>query len=68
TAECGMTPMDYMRQRRLRKARRLIGQTVLPMGEVAAQVGYSAQRAFEGAMRRAFGGTPLAGRRESGEN
>lgn len=68
TTECGMTPMDYIRQRRLLKARRLIVQTVLPMGEIAAQVGYSSQSAFSAAMLRAFGCTPLALRRESGDN
>ena len=68
TAECGMTPMDYIRQRRLLKARRLIVQTVLPMGEIAAQVGYSSQSAFSAAMLRAFGCTPLALRREPGDN
>lgn len=68
TAECGMTPMDYIRQRRLLKARRLVVQTLLPMGEIAAQVGYSSQSAFSAAMLRAFGCTPLALRRESGDN
>jgi AraC-like DNA-binding protein len=67
-AECAMTPMDYMRQRRLLKARQLVEQTVLPMGEIAARVGYSSQSAFSAAMLRAFGCTPLALRRESGDN
>ncbi|WP_406819507.1 AraC family transcriptional regulator [Pseudomonas sp. KnCO4] len=67
-AECGMTPMEYVRQRRLLKARRLVLQTLLPMGEIAAQVGYSSQSAFSAAMLRAFGCTPLALRRESGDN
>jgi len=67
-AECAMTPMDYMRQRRLLKARHLVEQTVLPMGEIAARVGYSSQSAFSAAMLRAFGCTPLALRRESGDN
>lgn len=68
SAECGMTPMDYIRQRRLLKARRLVKQTLLPMGEIAAQVGYSSQSAFSAAMLRAFGCPPLAMRRESGDN
>ena len=67
-AECGMTPMDYIRQRRLLKARRLVTHTLLPMGEIAAQVGYNSQSAFSAAMLRAFGCTPLALRREPGDN
>ena len=63
-----MTPMDYIRQRRLLKARQLIVLTSLPMGEIAAQVGYSSQSAFSAAILRAFGLTPLALRRESGDN
>ena len=66
TAECAMTPMDYVRQRRLLMARRLLTQTLLPMGEIAAQVGYASQSAFSAAMLRAFGCTPGALRRESG--
>lgn len=66
--ECAMTPMDYIRQRRLLKARQLVTRTRLPMGEIAAQVGYSSQSAFSAAMLRAFGCSPLALRRESGDN
>ncbi|MFK0314142.1 AraC family transcriptional regulator [Pseudomonas sp. NPDC090233] len=66
-AECAMTPMDYIRQRRLLKARQLVIQTLLPMGEIAAQVGYGSQSAFSAAMLRAFGCSPGALRRESGD-
>ena len=67
SAETGMTPMDYIRQRRLLKARQLVTQTLLPMGEIAAQVGYESQSAFSAAMLRAFGCTPMALRREPGD-
>ncbi|MNN56702.1 Exoenzyme S synthesis regulatory protein ExsA [compost metagenome] len=67
TAECGMTPMDYIRQRRLLKARELVSRTLLPMGEIAARVGYSSQSAFSAAMLRAFGCTPGTLRRASGD-
>ncbi|MBC3501681.1 helix-turn-helix transcriptional regulator [Pseudomonas sp. SWRI59] len=67
-AECAMTPMDYIRKRRLLKARQLVERTLLPLGEIAAQVGYSSQSAFSAAMLRAFGCTPLALRRASGDN
>ncbi|AXM98469.1 AraC family transcriptional regulator [Pseudomonas plecoglossicida] len=66
--ECGMTPMEYIRQRRLLKARRLLRETALPVGEVAVQVGYSSQSAFSAAILRAFGCTPRVLRRESGDN
>ncbi|MGF6392354.1 AraC family transcriptional regulator [Pseudomonas plecoglossicida] len=66
--ECGMTPMDYIRQRRLLKARRLLRETALPVGEVAVLVGYSSQSAFSAAILRAFGCTPRVLRRESGDN
>lgn len=67
-SEAGMTPMDYIRQQRLLKARRLLVETRLPVGEVAAQVGYGSQSAFSAAVMRAFGCTPLALRREAGDN
>lgn len=67
-SECAMTPMDYIRQRRLLKARRLLQQTGLPIGEIAAQVGYSSQSAFSAAMRRDFGRSPMALRREPDDN
>lgn len=67
-SETGMTPMDYIRQRRLLMARRLLRDTPLPVGEVAAQVGYGSQSAFSAAVLRTFGCTPLALRRESGDN
>lgn len=63
-----MTPMDYIRERRLAMARRLLRETLLPVGEVSARVGYGSQSAFSAAVMRAFGCTPLALRRESGDN
>ncbi|HDS1735735.1 AraC family transcriptional regulator [Pseudomonas sp. BP8] len=67
-AECGLTPMDYIRQRRLLKARQLLRETRLPVGEVAARVGYSSQSAFSAAVLRDFGCSPMALRREPGDN
>ncbi|MDH0647476.1 AraC family transcriptional regulator [Pseudomonas sp. GD03858] len=66
--ETGMTPMDYIRQRRLLMARQLLRESLLPVGEIAARVGYGSQSAFSAAVLRAFGCTPLALRRESGDN
>ena len=67
-SECGQTPMDYARQRRLRHALYLLRQTSLAVGEVASRVGYNSQSAFAAAMLREFGASPRALRRESGDN
>ncbi|MGH8382137.1 AraC family transcriptional regulator [Pseudomonas sp.] len=67
-AEASITPMDYIRQRRLLQARRLLAETDLAIGEIASRVGYSSQSAFCAAMLKAFGRTPRALRRESGDN
>jgi len=66
-AECGQTPMDYIRDRRLHLALDLLRETSLPIGEIASRVGYSSQSAFSAAMLRAFGSTPRTLRRESGD-
>jgi len=67
-AERGITPMDYIRQRRLLRARQLLQGTALPVGEIASRVGYSSQSAFAAAVLKAFGCSPGALRRESGDN
>ncbi|MNE29670.1 Regulatory protein SoxS [compost metagenome] len=67
-AECGVTPMEYVRQRRLLRARQLLRDTCLPIGEIACQVGYSSQSAFAAAMLKAFGRSPGALRRDSADN
>ncbi|MGY4639138.1 AraC family transcriptional regulator [Pseudomonas sp. TE24901] len=61
--ECGQTPMDYIRSRRLQMALKLLRETPLPIGEVADRVGYSSQSAFAAAMLREFGASPGALRR-----
>ena len=66
--ECGQTPMDYIRQRRLHNARTLLCNSHLPIGEIASRVGYSSQSAFAAAMLREFGASPSVLRRESGDN
>ncbi|MDR0277876.1 MAG: AraC family transcriptional regulator [Paucimonas sp.] len=67
-AERGITPMDYLRQRRLLRARQLLQGTALPIGEIASRVGYSSQSAFAAAVLKAFGRSPGVLRRESGDN
>jgi AraC-like DNA-binding protein len=63
-AECAQTPMDYIRSRRLHLAMQMLGETALPIGEVADRVGYSSQSAFSAAMLREFGASPGQLRRE----
>ncbi|SEI24169.1 AraC family transcriptional regulator [Pseudomonas asplenii] len=67
-AECGRTPMDYLRHRRLRLALSLLRESGLPVGEIALRVGYSSQSAFCAAILREFGASPTALRREPGDN
>lgn len=67
-SEVGLTPMQYIRRRRLQHALHLLRTTGLAIGEVAALVGYGSQSAFSAAMQRAFGHSPLALRREPGDN
>ncbi|MDO7895327.1 helix-turn-helix transcriptional regulator [Pseudomonas citrulli] len=57
-AECGQTPMDYIRSRRLHKAVALLRESDLPIGEIAHRVGYSSQSAFAAAVLREFGASP----------
>jgi len=63
-AECGLTPMEYIRSRRLHKAAGLLRDTDLPIGEVAHRVGYSSQSAFAAAVLREFGISPGKLRRQ----
>jgi AraC-like DNA-binding protein len=66
-AECGQTPMDYIRSRRLHKAVGLLRNSALPIGEIACRVGYSSQSAFAAAVLREFGASPGKLRREAGD-
>ncbi len=63
-AETGKTPMDYVRQRRLRLGEHLLRTSAAPVGEIAARVGYHSQSAFTAALVKAFGRTPRQVRRE----
>lgn len=59
-AECGQTPMDYIRSRRLHMAVGLLRDSALPIGEIASRVGYSSQSAFAAAVLREFGVSPAS--------
>ncbi|GAB3374154.1 AraC family transcriptional regulator [Azotobacter armeniacus] len=64
-AETGLTPMEHVRARRLRLGRELLLGSALPVGEIAARVGYASQSAFTAALVRQLGVTPRQLRRES---
>ncbi len=63
--ECGQTPMDYIRSRRLQLALNLLRETPLPIGEIAERVGYTSRSAFAAAMLRELGASPGALRRSA---
>lgn len=58
----GEPPFAYARRLRLRQARRLLGQTSLPVGAVALHVGFESDSAFHRAFREETGMGPLAWR------
>jgi AraC-like DNA-binding protein len=57
-AETGHTPMEHVRALRLQLGRRWLLHSRLPVGEIAARVGYGSQSAFTAALVREFGLTP----------
>ena len=63
-AECGQTPMEYIRSRRLHQAVALLRESDLPIGEIAHRVGYNSQSAFAAAVLREFGASPGKLRRQ----
>lgn len=50
--ELGCSPLEYLRQRRLQRARQLLEHSNLPIGDIAARCGYSSQSAFTQAFSR----------------
>lgn len=52
----GLTPGAYLRQLRVQKSRRLIGQ--MPLAELAQQLGFSDQAHFSREFKRVFGMAP----------
>lgn len=59
----GRTPLDYLTKWRLQKARELLKQRHLPIIEIAEQVGYTSDAAFNRAFKRQFRENPGAVRR-----
>jgi AraC family transcriptional regulator len=56
----GSTPHAYLASLRLERARRLLAETDLSMGEIGARVGYTSQSHFTKVFRAATGLTPKA--------
>ena len=61
--ELAMTPGAYYRHVRLAAARRLIGETNIPVAEVAVRAGFADASAFTRAYKARFGVAPKAARR-----
>ena len=62
----GMSPMQYVRSLRVDKAKQLLLTTTLPVGEVAATVGYDDQLHFSRVFRSAAGASPTDYRERRG--
>jgi len=62
-AEYGLTIQRYLTGVRMERARRLVGETSLSIGAIAASVGYRSYEVFQRNYRRAFGQPPRATRR-----
>lgn len=63
--QVGLTPMQYLEQRRMARAMQLLEGTAMPVAEVAAMVGYADPDYFGARFRRRTGRTPLAYRRHA---
>ncbi|WP_407050394.1 helix-turn-helix transcriptional regulator [Methyloraptor flagellatus] len=57
-ARADASPMEYLGQLRLRRARVMVLTRDLPLGEIAHRVGYRQQSSFTRAFRQLFGETP----------
>lgn len=65
TATFRLSPMKYLTQWRLSRARHLLVHTDSSAGEVAARVGYASEAAFNRAFRDRFDAPPAAFRRRT---
>ena len=66
SAAVGMPPHRYVSQRRLERAKTMIGAGVTSIEEMAFMCGFSSQSSFTRAFRRATGLTPAMYRRQFG--
>ena len=56
----GMTPTNYIAERRIERAKKMLEETELPISEIALRSGFSSQSHFTTAFRRLAGATPKA--------
>lgn len=61
----GSTPMEYVTQWRMLKAKELLTRTQHPIAEVAEKVGYSSEASFNRAFKRISNTTPLVFRKSA---
>jgi AraC family transcriptional regulator len=54
----GMTATNYIAERRIERAKRMLEETELPISEIALRSGFSSQSHFTTAFRRLAGATP----------
>jgi AraC family transcriptional regulator len=59
----GMTPTNYIAERRIERAKRLMQETALPISEIALRSGFSSQSHFTTSFRRLAGVTPRSFRK-----
>jgi len=56
----GMSPTNYIAERRIESAKKLLQETELPISEIALRAGFSSQSHFTTSFRRVAGATPKA--------
>ncbi|MCM3873593.1 MAG: AraC family transcriptional regulator [Pyrinomonadaceae bacterium] len=56
----GMSPTNYIAERRIEGAKKLLQETELPISEIALRAGFSSQSHFTTSFRRVAGATPKA--------
>jgi AraC family transcriptional regulator len=59
----GTTPRAFIERRRIEKARQLLGESGMPLAEIALDAGFETQSRFTTAFRRATGFTPAVYRK-----
>jgi AraC-like DNA-binding protein len=64
----GMTPHQYLRERRLDRAKELLVTTPLPVTEICDQIGFQSLGSFSSLFRRMTGETPAEFRAKRRKN
>ena len=64
----GITPNDFLRNVRLKKAAQLLAETNVPLGQIATMVGFRTPRYFSKCFKDMFGVTPAEYRQPKVEN